>query len=407
MVTRLHALEPLLYTDEERLHTEFVARFYELITQSIQPPYAISIDGLWGAGKTTIMRRLHEKLDNAGYPVFWYNPWKYRQTESVVLAFFQSLYLASADKQYLADMNKNGTTILRVLLESGVDAGLKLITQGAFSWKETTSPFTLVEAARPVSCLDYHYAIKTIQQEFVELILAVSRHHEHKPVIMFIDDLDRCLPADMLYFLEALKNLFTTSGCRAIFICGIDTQIAKQFIAKYYPRAGKTYAISYLRKIFPITLSMPYSANIKRVLVQSIKDLYGWDHHEAHKAESLARMVYTLGLQTQISSVRKYLNIVANVYTVMKCNPTYTFQADHDFITKLLILKEAWQPLYETLIRKALREQSNMEQLIQSVIEQEELLEEQERFLTAYLGKDTPFAKEQLSTWLARHPTLV
>ena len=73
----LRALDPLLHTNEDVLHTEFVARFYELITQSIQPPYAISIDGLWGAGKTTIMRTLQEKLDNADYPVFWYNPWKY------------------------------------------------------------------------------------------------------------------------------------------------------------------------------------------------------------------------------------------------------------------------------------------------------------------------------------------
>jgi len=39
----LRALDPLLQTDESTLHTEFVAHFYELITQSIQPPYAISM----------------------------------------------------------------------------------------------------------------------------------------------------------------------------------------------------------------------------------------------------------------------------------------------------------------------------------------------------------------------------
>ncbi len=404
---RLRALDPLLHTDEDMLHTEFVARFYELITQSIQPPYAISIDGLWGTGKTTIMRALQEKLDKAAYPVFWYNPWKYRQTESVVLAFLQSLYLTAADKEFLTDMNKNGATILRVLLESGMDAGLKIITKGTFSLKALLSSFESVEApTKPFSFNDYQDAIKTIEKEFVELILTISKHHGHKPVVIFVDDLDRCLPTDVIHFLEALKNLFITRECRAIFICGIDTQIAKQFISKHYYKFDEAFAINYFHKIFNLTLSMPYSSKIKSILLQYIKALYDWDDPGHHKAEALAKMVYTRGLQTQIYTVRKYLNIVTNFYTFLKFNPSYEFQTSNDFITNLLVIKEAWQLLYETLINEALKEHSNMEQLIQSLLDRDVLVAEQEKFLTAYLGKDTPFAKEHLSTWVAKHPTL-
>ena len=70
---------PLLDVDHDPLHTEFITRFHELLTRAIRPPYAISIDGLWGTGKTAIMRRLQTQLHQQGYPVFWYNPWKYRQ----------------------------------------------------------------------------------------------------------------------------------------------------------------------------------------------------------------------------------------------------------------------------------------------------------------------------------------
>jgi len=402
----LRALDPLLQTDENTLHTEFVAHFYELITQSIQPPYAISIDGLWGTGKTTIMRGLQEKLSQAGYPVFWYNPWKYRQTENVVLAFLQSLYLTAADKKFLTDMHKHSTTILRVLLESGLDAGLKIITKGAFSLKELPISFSSMEDPRPLPFTGYQDAIKTIEKEFVELTLAISRHHAHKAVIIFIDDLDRCLPTDVLHFLEALKTLFITRGGKAMFICGLDTQVARQFIYDRYHSLGETFALNYFHKIFNLTLSMPYSSNIKGILLQYIQTLDEWDDPDQHKAEALAKMVYIRGLQSQIYSISKYLNIVTNFYTFLKFNPTYEFQSSNDFITNLLILKEAWPPMYATLVKETLRERFNMEQLIQSLIDQEQLLAEQEKFLTAYLGKETPFAKEYLSTWIAKHPTL-
>jgi len=402
----LRALDALLHTNEDMLQTEFIARFYGLITQSIQPPYAISIDGLWGAGKTTTMRALQEKLGKAGYPVFWYNPWKYRQTQSVVLAFLQSLYLTAADKKFLDDMNKNGATILRMLLESGMDAGLRIITKETFSLKGLMSSFTAVEDTRSFSFNNYQDTIKTIEKEFVELILTISRHHEHKPVIVFVDNLDRCLPTDVIHFLEALKNLFITSGCKAIFICGIDTQIAKQFISEHYRRLEEAFALNYFRKVFNLTLSMPYSCKIKGILLQYIKSLYEWDDPKQHKAESLAKMVYTRGLQMQIYSVRKYLDIVTNFYTFMKFNPNYEFQFGNDFVTNLLVIKEAWKPLYENLVNEALKEHSNMEQLIQGLLDQEALSTEQEKFLTAYIGKNTAFAKEHLSTWLAKHPTL-
>ncbi len=78
---RLHALDPLLKPKEikDHLHreTEFVDRFFHLIKDSIEPPYAISIDGLWGTGKTTIMRLLYDKFNDEDYPVFWFNPWEY------------------------------------------------------------------------------------------------------------------------------------------------------------------------------------------------------------------------------------------------------------------------------------------------------------------------------------------
>lgn len=73
----LRALDPLLYPDyEDVLHreTQFVGRFHTLVTQSVCPSFAISLDGLRGTGKITVMLLL-KKLLEARYvisPAFLY-----------------------------------------------------------------------------------------------------------------------------------------------------------------------------------------------------------------------------------------------------------------------------------------------------------------------------------------------
>ena len=73
----LRALDPILYPEyEDRLHQEsqFVEHFHKLVTESVKPPFAISLDGLWGTGKTTVMKMLEKRLNDAGYSTFWFNP---------------------------------------------------------------------------------------------------------------------------------------------------------------------------------------------------------------------------------------------------------------------------------------------------------------------------------------------
>ena len=63
---KLQASDPLLHPHyKDLLHddSQFISHIYELVTKHIHPPYAISIDGLWGTGKTTVMQLLQNRLD--------------------------------------------------------------------------------------------------------------------------------------------------------------------------------------------------------------------------------------------------------------------------------------------------------------------------------------------------------
>lgn len=409
---QLHSLDPIVYPiNEDMLHKEsqFVQHFYDLIVQAILPPYAISVDGLWGTGKTTVMTLLRDKLEAAKYPVFWFNPWEYRQTENVVLAFLQCL--AEKYKNELKEwLQQSGVKILRVLLEVGIDMGLKLINKNIPilalpSLEDLRKSEQEFKANKRFSFEDYENTVQILQREFREVIQHISHAYQDKPVFIFFDDLDRCLPIDAIQLLEALKSLFTTKDCKIIFICGVDTRVAKQFIKQHYNEIEEIFAINYFRKIFNLTISMPYSHDIFELLVKHVKEVFEWDDPEDKKARALAEMIQTRGLATNIFSVRKYLNVVHNFYAFLRFNPAYEFNLETDFIVNLLVLKETWQPLYENLIKEALREPfAEMAQLTETLNKR---YPDQEKFLSEYLeylgGK---FKGENLSQWLLDYPTL-
>ena len=261
---------------------------------------------------------------------------------------------------------------------------------------------------------NYRNIIGKIEEEFKELIDKVSEDKGGKPVIIFLDDLDRCSPEATIQLLEALKNLFVVSDCKTIFICGIDTHIAKKFISRHYDGLDEIFSIIYFRKIFNLTISMPYSPHIGKLLEKHIKGLYEWDDPKNEKAELLATLLQTRGDKAKIHSIREYLNIVTNFYLFLKFNPEYVFPSinkgkkNDDFIVNLLILIEAWHPLYEKLITESLRKPSaDMKELTDSLIKQDEKLPpERSEFLMNYLGENSPFAEEILSLWMTKYQTL-
>ncbi len=397
---KLRALDPLLHLEiEDLLHKEsdFIERFYQLVDDVVEPPFAISVDGLWGTGKTTVMQLLQSKFRDRNYPVFWFNPWKYSQTSDVVLAFLQAL--ARAHITALRQIEKSGGKMLRVLLNIGVETALSSLTHGNVSLNDVKKAFENEELPFDT----YHDMVLAIEKEFKELVNAISKANPDKPLIIFFDDFDRCLPRDAIKLLETLKNLFVTKDCRVVFICGIDTRVAKRFISKHY-NVTDEFAINYFRKIFNLTISMPYSGELETLLRQHITELYAWDDPNGTKAESLAKTLELVGKQTEMTSVRKYLNVIHNFFVFQRFHPECREQEELDFVIYLLIIKEVWQPIHERMVREALTyDQPKMSAVVARL---KDISPTQQKVLPLYFGKDGKFENQVLAKILEKYPTI-
>lgn len=83
-------------------------------------------------------------------------------------------------------------------------------------------------------------------------------------IVIFIDDLDRCLPANALQVLESMKLFFDLEG--VVFVVGLDQDVVEAAIDWHYRRPGIALesagrppisGADYLKKLFQVPFALP------------------------------------------------------------------------------------------------------------------------------------------------------
>ncbi|HMG62041.1 MAG TPA: P-loop NTPase fold protein [Streptosporangiaceae bacterium] len=99
-------------------------------------------------------------------------------------------------------------------------------------WRPEFEPGKVITAiegdgddTRPLSF--YHEGFRMLCDAIGELPADGSRR-----VVIFVDDLDRCLPSKALDVLVSMKLFFDVEGC--VFIIGLDQGIVEQAVASKY-----------------------------------------------------------------------------------------------------------------------------------------------------------------------------
>ena len=85
--------------------------------------------------------------------------------------------------------------------------------------------------------------------------------------VVFVDDLDRCLPEHAIQLLEALKLFLNEAPC--IFVVGADRTVIEQAIRQHYHMPEKFLEREYLDKIVHLPFNLP------PVTAQNIQTAYG------------------------------------------------------------------------------------------------------------------------------------
>ncbi|APZ46052.1 hypothetical protein BW723_06965 [Polaribacter reichenbachii] len=207
-----------------------------------------SIYGDWGSGKSTLMKYLQKELKGS-FNTFFFESWEFESDNNLALSLLE--FLVSKTDSKTDKLLKNGKNLL--------DGFSKAVTL-----KTPIANLNMSEVDKNInkeSFLERKEQFKTDFRAWEDKITTKPKSPDYN--IVFIDDLDRCEPENILNLLSAMK-LFFTYGKKTVFLCGIDKKAIREAVKTKYGDVVK--ANEYLEKIFDISFSMPNTYSVYKLI---------------------------------------------------------------------------------------------------------------------------------------------
>ncbi len=260
--------------------------------------FTIGIFGQWGQGKTSMLQQIKKRLDEIKAEnekeilTVWFNPWQFTGEEHIIIPFFHTLvsYLEEFKKkkkkvgEVIADFLKE-LAYVPVALSYGMEANIKipLILETKFKFKdiidESRKRKKKINSKADQEMKELVNKYESMYYRLISRLQETSKDLKLK-IVVFIDDLDRCLPEKGVELLEGLKVLLDLSGF--IFVIGVARDVVEQGIKVRYRELyseedrGFTFKEQdYLDKIiqFPLTLPPADVDRLKSMVANYLKDL--------------------------------------------------------------------------------------------------------------------------------------
>lgn len=179
-----------------------------------------AIDGKWGSGKSFILAMFEKEIslfqdpDAAGdrYVLFRYNCWQYDYYDEPAIAIIAAIRdEVQKQKRLLPTPPAEVQTAFEVAKELGKDfVGNLIETKFGFNPADIVEQFKDMEKGAEErlekdNAYDTFFAFKTVLDKTKEQLSEMSKD---KPIIVIVDELDRCMPEYSIKVLERLHHLF-------------------------------------------------------------------------------------------------------------------------------------------------------------------------------------------------------
>lgn len=267
------------------LSFEDYAKAFADVIEGSEPRFSIGVFGGWGAGKTTLMDGIRNRLDLSKCVPVAFSAWRYEKEEHLIIplldAIRDALNVWGEDK---ADVVKTavaktasviGGATESILRGFSLKAGIPKVVEVSFDANKAISAAADLdeeEAKRKTPRSFYFASFESLKDCFSEFH-GVSNNTR---IVVFIDDLDRCLPEGALEVLESMKLFFDFDGF--VFVVGLDQQVVEWCIDRRYASHQQESedgvgirGADYIKKIFQVPFALPPIAQERAdLLLQAI-----------------------------------------------------------------------------------------------------------------------------------------
>lgn len=297
---------------------KLIKGFIESYTPNMTHNKIMALYGEWGSGKSSILKYIKNELPKENFSTLYFNSWEYEKDRNLALSLFDALYCEAESKKIkLVGLREKAFRVL-----GAIGKGFTLSTPiGDFSIKD------MLENIENTEKSSYYKEVKNFKGSFIDLENAILEKETGKRLVVFLDDLDRCEPENILDLLSAIKLFFTLGSNRIMFVCGVDKEaVHKALLIKY---DDKIKANEYLEKIFDFTFNMPNSFDLEKALSISLKEYNNDSPDFNYLMENVANMFKAIEFTNP-----RHIKKIINKYIIFRY-----FSKNSELVDKYDILK--------------------------------------------------------------------
>lgn len=243
----------------------------------IEEPLVVAIDGQWGTGKTTFLKMWAGHMRTAGFPVIQFDAFEsdyfddaFLPLAGEIVALAQSAREADSSAQQI--FMRKAARAGGVLLRSALKIGVKAATFNAVDTDAIADEISLAVGEEASQLTDSYVGalltkhaehrsiLRDFRQALADLPELLTRPNPPRPLIVVIDELDRCRPHFALQILERMKHFFSVPNVH--FVLGVNLkQLRNSVTVEYGPGVD---ANLYLQKFINLRFQLPDDAVERR-----------------------------------------------------------------------------------------------------------------------------------------------
>jgi hypothetical protein len=333
--------------------------------------FVLAINNKWGYGKTTFLKMWVQKLINLEFETIYFNAWENDFENNPFTAILSELNQKIGSKSH--EKFKSILVKASRIITSAVPSIAEHLAKkylGISHIEDLTSDI----AASGIEIFqteieDYISRKKSIDDFRKELENYLSEEDFYKrPLVFFIDELDRCRPSYAVEVLENIKHLFSVKGI--VFVLSIDKEQLGYAVKGVYGSA-EINSDEYLRRFIDLEYSLP-DPNIEQfckfLFEKSELKLFFDNRNRNHfgdEKETFLNLAYLFLNQPEISlrQVEKIFNhstVAINSFG----QQSYIFP---NLFLYLVSLKAVQPETYNSILKKEFSYQEILDSFYQSI----------------------------------------
>ena len=361
--------------DEDQLGFDpYALTLAEIVAaRGTRTPLTIGVFGDWGRGKTSLMRMVQRELEEDPDPeipvrTVWFNAWLYSRERALWRALISRVIdgargflgqnqealdtLARLESRiYGAAAPAGGHLVLPTGALAGLEGaalpplmGLELLRRQAQRAGDEDGARRLagfaadVEQSEARTRRDQIAALDDFRREFEDLSekCIVDRGR----LVVFVDDLDRCLPDRAVEVLEAVKLFLDVPGC--VFLLGIAREVIEEGIRVRYRDYETMDGAQYLEKIIQIPFSLP-------PIAPEAVEAYVQEVSEAGLPDPRCEQVFAVGLDPNPRRIKRTLNIFLLLWRLARNHKDLREVIKPVRLAKIVIIQQYHPDLFELI----------------------------------------------------------